>query len=177
MDDLQKYQPQSLQQEVVQFEGPVDGQSDSIMNLVAAVFRRWPVLIAAFVIVCAIGVPAIWFLVEPKYDTEGAIRISPTISPILFETEDILPNYRNFMNTQAELIRSNNVLNDVADALKDSELALFEDATDLVQALRKAVVGGAISVEPVTNTELIRIRMTTKHHEQAERVVDAFIRA
>ena len=177
MDDLQKYEPQPLGQEVVQFEGPVEDQSDSTMNLAAAVFRRWPVLLATFVVVCAVGVTAIWFLVEPKYDTEGAIRISPTISSILFETEDRLPNYQNFMNTQAELIRSNNVLNDVADALKDSELVLFEDAPDLVQALRKAVVSGAIGVEPVRNTELIRIRMATKHPEQAERVVGAFIRA
>jgi capsular exopolysaccharide synthesis family protein len=177
MDELQKYQAQPPQQEVVQFEGPVEDQSDSTMNLVAAILRRWPILVATFVIVCAVGVPAIWFLVEQKYDTEGAIRISPTISPILFETEERLPNYQNFMNTQAELIRSNNVLNDVADALKDSELALFEDAPDLVQAMRKAVVKGAISIEPVRNTELIRIRMTTKHHKQAERVVDAFIRA
>jgi hypothetical protein len=36
MDDLQKYEPQPLGQEVVQFEGPVEDQSDSIMNLVAA---------------------------------------------------------------------------------------------------------------------------------------------
>jgi len=177
MDDLQKYQPQPLGQEVVQFEGPVEDQSDSTMNLAAAVFRRWPVLLATFIVVCAVGVPAIWFLVEQKYDTEGAIRISPTVSPILFETEDRLPNYQNFMNTQAQLIRSNNVLNDVADVLKDSELTLFEDATDLVQVLRKAVVGGDISVEPVRNTELITIKMTTKHQEQAEKVIDAFIRA
>ncbi|MGB2863555.1 MAG: hypothetical protein WBC05_09550, partial [Sedimentisphaerales bacterium] len=177
MDDLQKYEPQPLGQEVVQFEGPVEDQSDSTMNLLAAMLRRWPVLIATFVIVCAVGVPAIWFLVEKMYDTEGAIRISPIVSPILFETENRLPNYSNFMNTQAELIRSNNILNDVADTLKDSELTLFEDATDLVQVLRKSVVGGGISIEPVRNTELIRIRMTTKNHEQAEKIVDAFLRA
>ncbi|MHC4216063.1 MAG: hypothetical protein ACYSWP_22145, partial [Planctomycetota bacterium] len=149
MDDLQKYTPQPLQQEVVQFEGPVEDQSDSTMNLIAAIFRRWPVMLATFIVVCAVGVPAIWFLVERKYDTEGAIRISPTVSPILFDTDAILPNYQIFMNTQAELIRSNNVLNDVADALKDSELSLFGDAPDLVQILRKAVVSGVISVEPV----------------------------
>lgn len=177
MDDLQKYQPQPLGQEVVQFEGPVEDQSDSTMNLAAAILRRWHVLLATFIVVCTVGVPAIWFLVEQKYDTEGAIRISPTISPILFETEDRLPNYQNFMNTQAQLIRSNNVLNDVADVLKGSELTLFEDATDLVQVLRKAVVSDDISIEPVRNTELITIKMTTKHQEQAERVIDAFIRA
>jgi capsular exopolysaccharide synthesis family protein len=177
MDDLQKHEPRQVQQEVVQFEGTVEDQSDSAMNLAAAVLRRWPVMVVTFIVVCAAGLPAIWFLVNPKYDTEGAIRISPTISPILFESEDRLPNYQNFMNTQAKLIQSNNVLNDVADALKDSDLALFKDEPDLVQALAKAVVGGVISVEPVRDTELIRIRMTTKNSEQAERVIDAFIRA
>jgi len=177
MDELQKYQPQPLGQEVVQFEGTVEEQNDSTMNLAAAILRRWPVLVATFVVVCAVGVPAIWFLVERKYDTEGAIRISPIVSPILFKTENKLPNYSNFMNTQAELIRSNNILNDVADTLKDSELMLFEDAPDLVQVLRKAVVSGGIKIEPVRNTELIRIKMTTKNPEQAEKIVDAFLRA
>ena len=177
MDELQKYQSQPLSQEVVQFEGPVEEQNDSTMNIVAAILRRWPVLVATFVVVCVLGVPAILFLIEKKYDTEGAIRISPIVSPILFETEDRLPNYQNFMNTQAELIRSNNILNDVADTLEESELTLFEDSVDLVQALRKAVVKGDIKIEPVSNTELIRIKMTTEHQKQAERIVDAFIQA
>ncbi|MHC5061274.1 MAG: polysaccharide biosynthesis tyrosine autokinase [Planctomycetota bacterium] len=177
MDGLEKYQYGPLQQEVVQFDGPVDDQNDSAMGLVSGLLRRWPVVLATCIVVCAIGVPAIWFLVEKKYDTEGAIRISPTTSPILFDTKERLPNYQVFMNTQAELIRSNTVLNDVADALKDSNLDMFKDVPDIVAVLRKSVVSGAIIVEPVRSTELMRIRMSTKNLEQAERIVDAFIRA
>ncbi|MHC4215753.1 MAG: polysaccharide biosynthesis tyrosine autokinase [Planctomycetota bacterium] len=177
MDDLQKYQPQPPGQEVVQFEGPVEDQSDSAMNLAAAVFRRWPVLIATFVIVCAVGVPAIWFLVEKNYVTEGAIQISPVESPILFDTEDRLPNYQNFMNTQAQLFRRNNVLNQVADDLAEMDIVFFRDAPDLVLALRDAIVDNHIIIEPVSNTELLKIKMTTQYPEQAEKVIDALIRA
>jgi len=177
MDELQRYQPQPLGQEVVQFEGPVEDQSDSTMNLAAAILRRWPVLVATFVVVCAVGVPAIWFLVEKKYDTEGAIQISPVESPILFETEERLPNYQNFMNTQAQLFRRNNVLNQVADELADMDIVFFRDTGDLVLALREAILDGVIIIEPERNTELIKIKMTTQYPEQAEKVIDALIRA
>ncbi|RKY11530.1 MAG: hypothetical protein DRP65_03990 [Planctomycetota bacterium] len=177
MDELQRYQPQPLGQEVVQFEGPVEDQSDSTMNLAAAILRRWPVLVATFVVVCAVGVPAIWFLVEKKYDTEGAIQISPVESPILFETEERLPNYQNFMNTQAQLFRRNNVLNQVADELADMDIVFFRDTGDLVLALREAILDGVIIIEPERNTELIKIKMTTQYPDQAEKVIDALIRA
>ena len=117
MDDLQKYEPHPPQQEVFQYGETVAGQDESMQNLLMPILRRWPIVLVTFVIACAIGVPAIWFLMEQMYDTAGAIRISPGVPRIRDDTEDMVTNYQGFINTQADLIKSNKVLNRVADVL------------------------------------------------------------
>jgi len=176
MNELEKYRQQT-QQEIVQFEGPMDEENISIKSLVLPVFRRWYVFAVTFILACAIGVPAIWFLTKPMYDTEGAILISQIVNPILFDTKEKMGNYENFLNTQAKLIAGNNVLNRVADDLADRKLYLFEKENNPVTALKKAASDGSISIKPVRNTELIQLTMTTGHPRHAEQIIDSFIRA
>ena len=137
MSDLQKYEGRPIQQEVVQYEGPVDSQSESTPNLIIPILRRWYVVLATFIVVCAIGIPPIWFLVEQKYDTIGAIRISPIISRIIWPDSDSdrpMPNYENFKNTEAARIGGSRVVNRVADQLKDKNLTLFKDINNQFEA-------------------------------------------
>ena len=169
-----------VQQEVVQFEGPPDGHGGSMAELIVPILRRWYVIMGTFIVVCGIGVPAIWFGMEQKYETMGAIRISPVMSRILFNDSDSdrpMPNYENFMNTEAGRIAGNTVLNRVATELSDKKLILLEDSVDPVLVLRQAVNEGEIEIATQRRSELIAIRMVSKHSGEAEQIVDAFIRS
>ena len=83
MNEMEKYQRQPLHQEVVQFEGQIPSESEATPSIVTPILRRWYVVLVTFLIVCAVGVPAVWFLVEKKHDTIGTIRISPILSRII----------------------------------------------------------------------------------------------
>ena len=104
----------------------------------------------------------------------------PIVSRILFhdpDTDRPMPNYENFMNTQAALITSNKVLNRVADELKKKDIEYFKNKSDLVVALKLAINFGKIKIAPARHTELIRIQMTGSAPKDAEVVIDAFLRA
>ena len=178
MDDLQKYEPQPHHQEVFQYSETVESQDESIQNLLIPILRRWPIVFVTFITACAIGVPAIWFLMGRLYDTEGTIRISPIESRIMYSDLDSdrpMPNYDNFVNTEARSMRDDPVLNRVADKLKDKNLMLFENMDDLFSTLKKAVYNDDISIQPERRTELISIKMTTETPDEAEQIVDAFL--
>ena len=65
METIEKYQGQPVVQDIVQFERPVGIESDSAPSLVIPILRRWRIVLLTFLLVCAIGVPAIWILVGP----------------------------------------------------------------------------------------------------------------
>ncbi len=168
------------QQEVVQFDGPPESHGGSIAELIVPILRRWYVIMGTFIVVCGIGVPAIWFLMEQKYETTGAIRISPIMSRILFSDSDSerpMPGYENFMNTEAKRIWGNTVLNRVADELSGRKLMLLEGSVDPVLTLRQAVNAGGIEIATQRRSEYIIIKMLSKLPREAEQVVDAFIRS
>jgi len=148
------------------------------MNLWPALCRHWRALVVTFMIVAGIGTPLIWFAVKPMYESAGAIRISPIVPSILFsdrDSEQAIPNYMNFMNTQAELIASFQVLNRAADDLKTKSIAMV--GRDPFTFLRDAASNGRLVIEPAKKSELIRIVLSSKDPRQGEQVINAIIRA
>ena len=195
MNDLEKHYNQVTEQEVVTFQTPPEPDSESTSNLIAGILRRWYIVLVVFFVMCAVGLPAIWLLIEPAYTVTGAIKVAPILADILTDARDLgdISNYESFMNTQAEMITSSRVLERVADDLVDRNLSFFEtDATGLVsrlkrklggvetkpgprEILKRAIIGGAIIVGADRTTELIKITMESTKDEEAKQIVDAFI--
>ncbi len=131
-------------------------------------------------VVWGIGIPVMWVTTGEKFETTGAIRISPMVSRILFPDSDpdrSMPTYENLMNTEAGRIAGNTVLNRVADELSGKKLMLFEDSADPVLALREAVTAGGIEFATEPRSELIKIRMLSKFPAEAEQIIDAFMQS
>jgi len=144
------------------------------------IVQHWYVIPLTTLFVCAIGIPVIWFSSGEKSKTTGRIRISPVMSSILFEDADserVLPNYENFMNTEAGRMTSLTVLNRVADDLKRKNLTLFADSPDLVEVMRGAIQKNKISIAPERQTEFLNLKMISKSPEEAEQVINAIINA
>ncbi len=199
MNDLEKYHDndQVIEQKVVSFETPPEPGGEDTSNLIKGVLRRWHIVLLVFLVMCATGIPAIWFLIEPQYIVTGAIRVAPILANILTGEGDRgeISNYDNFVNTQAIMITSNQVVQRVADDLIDKNLSFFEnEPTDPISKLKQKLKGtetkpepanilkGAISNKVITaapsrRTELIAITMNSLKPEEAKQIVDAFINA
>ena len=197
MKELDKYHDQLAGQEIVNLQIPPEQDSEATTDMVAGILRRWYIVLLIFLIVCGIGLPAVWLLVKPVYDVTGAIRIAPILADILSGEEDRgeISNYESFMATQAEKITSNAVVQRVADDLVDKNLSFFDDEpTDLVSKWKQKLLGknetepamklkqaivdqGTILVAANRRSELLYITMETKNIEEAKQIVDSFIRA
>ena len=196
MTDLEKYQGQQVVQRLAGFESPVNTEEDSNLNLLTPVLRRWRTVLLTFICVCAVGAPAVWFAVKPVSECTAAIRVSPVIPSILFgdkDSETVIPMYKNFMNTQADLIASDIVLQRVADELIDKKLEFFEKddspveilkgkiagqrTVEPVTILREALLRGDLSVTPEKNSELIKISMKNSNPKEGAQIVNSFVRA
>jgi len=197
MNGIENYEGNLIERSPAIFEAPPEYGSESTTNLIVAVLRRWHIAALVFVVMCAIGIPAIWLLVEPKYDVTGAIRVAPILSNILTGEADRgeISNYQSFMNTQAKMIVSPQVVQRVADDLAGKHLTFFEDQVNGIGAkLRRRMDGGKIKPDPANilkqalyegvitsasarNSELVEVTMSSDNPEEAKKIVDAFIQA
>lgn len=196
METIEKYHGQQVVQDIARFEGPVGVESDSTPSLVMPILRRWRIVLLIFLLVCTIGIPAVWLMVESVYQTTAAIRVKPVLPSLVFvdrDSQNVMPMYNNFMNTQADLIKSDKVLQRVADDLHDKNLAFFQkpdsavealkgklsgrQAVDPVLALRQALIKGVLNVVPERNSELIKISMISANSREAKQIVNSFVQA
>lgn len=198
MSDLEKYHDQVVGQDVVNLHIPPEPGSEATSNLIAGIFRRWHIALLIFFVMCAVGLPALWLLIKPKYNVTGAIRFAPILADILTGTPDPgdISDYEKFMNTQAEKISSSSIVQRVADDLVDKNLSFFENrATSFTSKIIQKLKGTTAKPEPAMKlkqaiiddqeiivaadrrNELIKITMISANPEEAKQIVDAFIKA
>jgi capsular exopolysaccharide synthesis family protein len=176
---------------------PVDGgTTDAGDTLIISIMHRWRTALVSFCAICALGIPVVWLVVRPAYQATAAIRVAPVIPSILFSdknSDGVLPMYKNFVNTQADLIISDKILQRVADDLIDKNLAFFKHTNskgaslknalsgrhniDPILLLRQSLEGGLIKVTPEQDSELIKISMSGKEPEETSQIVNTFVRA
>ncbi|MBN1817236.1 MAG: polysaccharide biosynthesis tyrosine autokinase [Sedimentisphaerales bacterium] len=179
MSNLDRYEEQPVQGQVIQYEPSPEQPQGSALDMVWPVLRRWPVIVLTCLVISGIGVPTILFLMPKTYDTEGAVRIAPVVAPIIYDIDTQLSTmqYESYKNTQAELISSNTVLNRAVDEIMQTVSDAFPREVTPVTALRMMITNGTIEVNPERRTELMKIRMTSPEPGKAERIVDALIKA
>jgi uncharacterized protein involved in exopolysaccharide biosynthesis len=197
MDNLDRYTAQVIEQKPAYLETPPEAGSQGTSDLVKGVLRRWYIVLLVFVVMCGLGVPAIWLLIEPLYNVTGAIRVAPIIPNILTgEAEQgVISNYESFVYTQARLITSKKVVQWVADTLADKNLSFFqkepvgfvaklkrqlkgaEANREPANVLKDAIQGGIITAAPARRTELIEVTVKSTNGNEAKQIVDAFISA
>ena len=198
MSELDKYHDPVVGQELVNMQIPPEQGDEATSDMVAGILRRWYIVLLIFLLVSGIGLPAIWLKVKPAYNVTGAIRVAPILADILSGEQDRgeISNYENFKNTEAEKIKSNTVIQRVADDLVGKNLSFFNyEPTDLISKWKRKLLGpqpqlepamklkraivddGVISVAAGRSDELIKITMQSTNVEEAKQIVDSFIRS
>lgn len=180
MKDIQRIEG-SVPYQAIQYDTfAEDHQEASVVKSMLIITKKWRMITGLSLLASILIIPFVWLIGKNYYETEGAIRVTPIVSPILFrnmESDIPMPNYENFVNTQASLMTSNNVLNRVADELNGKNLEFFEGADDYAIALKVAVRRSKIDVEPIDLTELVKLSMKTPNPREAEQILNAFIKA
>lgn len=195
MDIIEKQYDQPLSQDMAYVESQT-AETVSMTDLIGPVLRRWYIVVITSVFISVVGVPLIWLSQKPLYETTAAIRVAPIINSILFSdrnSEGVIPMYDNFKNTQAELIRSEQVMQRVADDLADKNLSMFNQAgsmtselkekftgkqnPSLIMAIKNMVNSEGLQVVSERNSELIKVAMKGSNSTDMSQIVDAFVRA
>ena len=180
MNSIEKYGNQPSGQPITNFEASAAVAADSSPSLIVPILRRWYIVLITFLVMCSIGIPTIWLLIKPAYAATAAIRVAPVIPSILFkdsDSEGVIPMYRNFVNTQADLIKSDHVLQRVADDLVGKKLRFLDGAINPIAKLRSALIDEKITVATDRHSELIKITMKSPKPTEAAQIVDAFVKA
>lgn len=140
-------------------------------RIFVAVLAWWKVALPAGLLLAAAGVAAAWTLLQPKYEASAWLRIDERPSFVAFE-----PPYQgrsaSFMNTQVELLRSPLVLGAVVRGPEIARLGPIREQTDAVRWLAKR-----LRIEPVGQSELLKISLTTSRAEDSARIVNAVVDA
>lgn len=196
MNNLEKYLDQVIEQGPVVYESPPEPQETPPPNPLESVRRRWYIVLLTTMVVCGLGIPAVWFLVEPRYVVQGAVRVAPMVESILTDEPDRggIASYRDFVNTQAAVLVSNPILQRIADDLRGRDLPLFTGkprtrvehflakfdrirrAPDPVTVLKDAIADKTIAAAPIPSTELIAVTMRSQEPGEAKQIIDSFIR-
>jgi succinoglycan biosynthesis transport protein ExoP len=203
MNNLEKYLDQVIEQKPVVYEPPgavtdvpPGPEEPPSVNVLASVRRRWYIVVLVTIVLCALALPALWLVIEPRYVVQGAVRIRPAVPGILTgepsQTGD-LGSYSDFVNTQAVLLLNNN-LQRVVDELVGRNLSFLsgtpqnriEQLLALISPtkrklnpesiLKDAIAGKKITANPIPRTELLAVAMRTTRVEEAKAIVDCFLR-
>jgi len=154
---------------------------------------RWRIALLILLVLCVVGIPGTWLLVERIYVTTGAIKIDvkDCLRPFCPESISV---YQRFMYNQSEIVTSTQMVQKVADDLADKGLTFFEGrASGFIAKLRRrlnrngvgpepatvlkrAILDKTFTAEPVLKEALIKISMRWTNSEEAKRIVDSFIR-
>jgi succinoglycan biosynthesis transport protein ExoP len=174
---------------------PVMPEPETDVSLFVPILRRWYVVLLVFIVLSALTIPAVWLLRKPVYQVQGAIWVVPIQKNIITGEADRgeIGRIDNFMNTQARIITSNQIVQWVADDLADKNLKFFEEfqanpirklkrglrgalaSSEPAAILKEAVNERIISAAPERGTELIMVTMENRDSQEACKIVDAFI--
>jgi len=149
------------------------GAQHASTSLLTVLLRGWKKALAIFAVVCAVGGPAIWFGIKPKYLAVSAIQVDPVSRAIVFEdASGTMPFYSNYVKTQAELIMSWRVLNPVVEDAEVQKLKLMKKQRDRLGYVKKN-----LSAAPGASSQLVLVSMLSEDPQAAAVIANAAVRA
>ncbi len=134
---------------------------------------RWKWAILLGVVLGTLLAAAGYLSATVKYESTGLIRVAPRLSPILRDTPEtgVMPLYSSFVQTQAQLVSSQRVLQR---ALSPEVIAQLPWSTQQ-EAMRE--VRSNLRVRSGRDTELITVQFEHESPAVAQTVVDSVLNA
>lgn len=141
------------------------------LDLVEVFRRRWKIALLVALICGATTNAVVWTKVKPKYGATAMIRVSPIIAGVV-EDPRPMAHYSSFVNTQAHLLLSRQVLTRAIEDPTVSRLPRIQVAADPI-----ANLGATLEVELVPRTQLIQVQMASLDQSEVAPIVNAVVGA
>jgi len=141
------------------------------MNILRILAKRWPIAFLLAIIISVPSVYGVWKYIKPEYTVRSHIKITPVIKPLVYEEgEDKIPYYRQYVNTAAMVITSENVLDPM---LRDPSVKNmpFVKRPDVIEYIK-----GMMRARGSKMNQLLSITMTGEDPRMITKVVNATVR-
>ncbi|HET9428538.1 MAG TPA: Wzz/FepE/Etk N-terminal domain-containing protein, partial [Allosphingosinicella sp.] len=180
------------------FQGPSNLPSTGLRDVVVAVptgdkpnhfhpaeiwrvIAKWWWLIAAVIVACEVAAVIASLMIQPQYAAQSTLEVNMEGVRVVDEKMGGIDggqrNEREFLNTQAELLRSRAIAERVARSLNvANNAALFDLNTDRAarEAQAAAMVQGSVTVEAVRDSRLIEITAVSPDPALAAAIANAY---
>lgn len=147
-----------------------------IENVLGIFKRRWRMVLLIWLVIALPGAALVRKMVQPTYTATAQVQVAPTLPAILYpdEKSQPMPFFDTFLNTQAELILSQQVLNAALADSRVQTLAFLKDEKDPQGYLRTHT-----KVTQIARSYLLKIEVTHPSSEGAilltKSVLDAYM--
>ncbi len=141
------------------------------LDLVDVFRRRWKIAVLVALICGATTNAVVWTKVKPKYGATAMIRVSPIIAGVV-EDPRPMAHYSSFVNTQAHLLLSRQVLTRAIEDSAVSRLQRIQVAADPIASL-----AAALEVKLLPRTQLIQVQMASLDQSEVAPIVNAVVGA
>ncbi len=130
--------------------------------------RRWIVILAAFACLAA----GMLYLLKatPIYTSTSRLYVEQRGPRMISESEGIMTQSKNYLYTQAELLRSTPILTSVLEQPGLRRMKTFTDVDNLIVYLKKK-----LDVEVGKKDDLISISLDSAYPEEAAQIVNATV--
>jgi capsular exopolysaccharide synthesis family protein len=162
--------------------GAVAGQSEKRFDLseIWRIVARWWWLIAAVTIACLVAAIVVSLMIQPLYRAQSTLEVNLEgiqVVEKMGEIEGGQRSEREFINTQAELLRSRAIAERVARSLNlANNAAMFDPSIDRAarEAAAVGVVHGSVTIEPVRDSRLIAVSVVSSDPALAAQIANAY---
>ena len=135
----------------------MEEQVISISEIFEALKRRWLLIVSITLVATLISGVLSFFVIKPTYETSTKVFIGKEESNLEgYNTNDI-QMYQKLLQTYAETIKTNEVV----------QAAINNTNADLTVS----AVKGALTVTPVSDTQILQIKYQNKNPEVAKKIL------
>lgn len=141
-------------------------------TIISSMMRYRGTMFLVILLTTVVALPAIWFLIKPKYEVASMIHIAPFVRPILFSDPnvDVTRDYQQYMGTEAATVMSSAVLDSALSRPEIRVLSFVQDAIDPVLKLSRKM-----KAIHLNGTQLLKVSMLGEDPEDMELIINAVV--
>lgn len=143
------------------------------------IISKWWWLIAAIAIACLLAAVVVSLMIQPEYRAKATLEVNSEGVQVvqMGQLEQVRSSDREFLTTQAGLLRSRGLAERVARSLNLANNAAFIDqSSDRAQRERIAanILVGSVEVTPIRDSRLIELTVETKDPALSAQIANAY---